>query len=100
MDLSNYMRNGAVAVRYKNRYSGEFTGNEYTYFTEIPLTVGTLVNCPTKYGVSLAKVTRIGVDIMTIPLAVRNSMKTITKEDLPKDVPVVEESEQLTLENV
>lgn len=100
MNLSNLMQNGVVAVRFQNKHTGEFTGNEYSYITAIPLKVGQLVNVRTKYGVSLAKITRVNVDPMQIPLQIRNALKTITAEDLPRTIQIVEKSEQLMLTDI
>ena len=77
--------NGVVAVKYKSKYNDEFCGNEYNYFTDVPLKVGMIVNAPTKYGTSLAKVVKENVDPLTIPLNIRNAMRTIKPDDVVKE---------------
>lgn len=93
------MQNGVVAVKYQNRYTGEFEGGEYSYFTDVPLKVGMLVKAPTKYGDRLAKVSKNNVDPMSIPLAIRNAMRTIKQENVVKTKEPESDSEQLTLED-
>lgn len=51
-----------VTVKYEDEYCAKtFSGREYIYYTSIPLNVGDLVEAPTKYGTSVARVSSINV---------------------------------------
>lgn len=50
-----------VCVQFKSRYRDEYGGPAYTYLADVPLRVGDIVNVPTKYGDSEARVSRVGV---------------------------------------
>ena len=50
-----------VCVQFKSRYRDEYCGPAYTYRADVPLRVGDIVNVPTKFGDSEARVSRVGV---------------------------------------
>lgn len=50
-----------VCVQFKGRYRDEYCGPAYTYRADVPLRVGDIVNVPTKYGDSEARVSRVNV---------------------------------------
>ena len=66
-----------VEVRYiKN---GEPSGRCYNYFTDIPLSVGDKVICPTRQGESKAVVTAVDVPESKINDRIMPLLKTITE---------------------
>ena len=56
-----------VQVQFKNRYTGAYSGNAYTYFADVPVQVGDIVRVPTNFGDSEAKVCRVDVPESEIP---------------------------------
>lgn len=67
-----------VGIKYEDRfYPGTFSGKEYSYFTDIELEVGDLVEAPTKYGKSIALVTATNIPKEKIK-GIEEFMKTIT----------------------
>ena len=53
---------GYISVKYEDEHWPKtFGGREYSYHTELPLEVDDIVEAPTKYGTSYAKVTRVNV---------------------------------------
>jgi hypothetical protein len=66
-----------VKVQFQSRYNAkEFYGQEYTYYTEIPLKVGDVVKVPTKFGESTAIVSSINVPESQIA-NIKEHLKTI-----------------------
>ena len=56
------METNIVSVKYEDKYEpGTFAGKEYSYFTDIKLEVGELVQTPTAFGTNVAIVTKINV---------------------------------------
>lgn len=56
------METNIIGVKYEDKYSPRvFGGKEYSYFTDKKVNVGDLVETPTKFGTSIAKVTRVNV---------------------------------------
>lgn len=56
------MNTNIVGVKFEdNIYRKTFTGREYSYYTNIFLNIGDLVEAPTKYGTIVALVTSINV---------------------------------------
>lgn len=56
------METNIITVKYEDEYSPRvFNGKAYSYFTETKVNVGDLVIAPTRFGTSIAKVTRINV---------------------------------------
>lgn len=52
-----------IGVKYEDRFEKKtFTGKEYSYYTELDLEVGDIVEVPTKYGKSIAQVSRTDID--------------------------------------
>lgn len=74
-----------IAVQFKSKHGEGYSGQEYSYYTDVPLAVGQLIEVTTKYGISKVKVVKTGVDIETIPPMIRCYMKTITEENLLHD---------------
>ncbi len=51
-----------VSVKFQSKKNPEeFSGREYSYFTQIPLEIGDVVVAPTKGGGSAAIVSRTGI---------------------------------------
>lgn len=51
-----------VAVNYRDKVDKNlFAGRAYTYYTKLPLKIGDIVVCPTKFGASVGKVCRVDV---------------------------------------
>ena len=74
------METNIISVKYEDDFCPRtFNGREYSYYTNKALNVGDLVEAPTKYGVKIAKVTRIDVPEDEIK-NVKPYMKTITRK--------------------
>ena len=75
---------GYIYVKYEDEHwPRTFGGKEYSYYTDLQLEVGDLVEAPTKYGTSIAKVTRINIpeeEIKDINPYIKNITKKINKE--------------------
>lgn len=75
---------GYIYVKYEDEHwPRTFGGKEYSYYSDLQLEVGDLVEAPTKYGTSIAKVTRIKVpeeEIKDIIPYIKNITKKINKE--------------------
>lgn len=67
-----------VTVQFKNRDGEGYGGTEYSYFAGVPLEVGQVVNCMTKFGEKQVRVARIGIDPDCIPEEIRAQLKTIS----------------------
>lgn len=51
-----------VAVKYRDKVDKTlFSSRDYTYYTKLPLQIGDIVKCPTKFGASIGKVSRLNV---------------------------------------
>ena len=74
-----------VQVQYRGRRSGKFEGSAYTYVADVPLEVGDVVNVPTKYGESEARVCRVNVPEEDVP-AWCGSLRHITEAAVPLDM--------------
>ena len=68
-----------VSVCFKSKYSEEFGGKPYHYFTDIPLNVGDVVKVPTAQGESIAKVYEINVSESCVDERILPNLKTITE---------------------
>lgn len=75
---------GYIYVKYEDEHwPRTFGGKEYSYYTDLQLEVGDLVEAPTKYGTSIAKITRINIpeeEIKDIIPYIKNITKKINKE--------------------
>lgn len=66
-----------VSVQYQDKFEKKkFTGREYSYYSNIDLEVGDIVEVPTRYGKSVAMVSRIGIDKKEIE-KIKGYMKVI-----------------------
>lgn len=74
-----------VQVQFKNRNRDGFGGPGYTYIADVPLTVGDIVQVPTKYGDSEARVCKVDVPENEIP-AFSGELKHITAPATPGDL--------------
>lgn len=79
------MQTNIIGVKYEdNYYPKTFGGKEYTYYTDINVHIGDIVEAPTRYGTTVALVTSI--DIPEEKIAdFKDSIKTIEIK-LDKDV--------------
>jgi len=71
-----------VGVKYEDKFEKKtFTGREYSYYTDLELEIGDIVEVPTRYGKSIAQVTRTDIDKQEIE-KIKDYMKVIdTKLD-------------------
>ena len=76
------LRNNIVSVQFKNRYSGEYGGKKYNYYTEVPLKVGQIVKVNNKYGESKVRVSDVGINEGTLPGVLRARLVTLTQDNL------------------
>lgn len=67
-----------IKVQFKNRFTGEYSGAEYSYYAEEDLQVGDEVTVPTKFGEAEGKITRINVSELEV-VTFKERMKTIPK---------------------
>lgn len=66
-----------VSVQYQDKFEKKkFIGREYSYYSNIDLEVGDIVEVPTRYGKSLAMVSRIDIDKKEIE-KIKDYMKVI-----------------------
>ena len=72
------MDNKIVKVQFRNRFTGEYSGAEYSYYAEEDLQVGDEVTVPTKFGDSGCKITQINVSEFEV-ITFKEYMKTIPK---------------------
>lgn len=68
-----------IGVNHKSKYSGDFGGKTYNYFTDIELAVGDIVNAPTANGDSIAMVNEINVPESEFDKKILPLLKTITE---------------------
>ena len=74
------MTTNIIMVKYEDNYCPRvFQGREYSYYTNKNLTVDDLVEAPTKFGVKVAKVTRVNVSEEEIK-KIKPYMKTIIRQ--------------------
>jgi len=78
-------KDNIVTVQFKNKYGEGFGGREYSYYADVPLEVGQYVKVPTRYGDSLARVSKVGISEETMGGALRACLKHITKECVIQD---------------
>lgn len=67
-----------VQVQFKSRYGDWYGGACYTYAADVPLVVGDIVNVPTKFGNSEARVCRVDVPEDEVK-GFRDKLKHITE---------------------
>lgn len=72
------LKNNVVTVQYKNRHGEGYGGSEYSYYAGTPLEVGQIVKCPTVYGETQARVSRVGISEDALPEPLRGNLKTIS----------------------
>ncbi len=74
------MKTNIITVKYEdNEYPKTFSGKAYSYYTNKELNVGDIVEAPTKYGISIARVSEINIDEEKIK-NIKPYMKIITKK--------------------
>ena len=66
-----------VNVELRKSGANEYGGKEYSYVTELPLSVGDIVIVPTFKGLSYARVSRVNVDPESIDPAWRDGLRGI-----------------------
>ena len=66
-----------VNVELRKTGDNEYGGREYSYVTELPLSVGDIVIAPTFKGLSYARVSRVNVDPENIDPAWRDRLREI-----------------------
>lgn len=79
MQFGNTEMPKLVAVQFRSRYNPEkFSGGEYTYIADVPLSEGDIVKVPTKFGESEARVSRVDVPLDELKCRV-GELKHITE---------------------
>lgn len=74
------MQNIIVSVKYEDKYNSKtFSGKAYSYFSSLKLEVGDIVEAPTKFGNSIARVSKINIPEERIEY-IKPYMKVITKK--------------------
>ena len=74
-----------VKVQFRSKFTGEYSGSEYSYYAEEDLQVGDEVKVPTRFGESDARVTMIAVP----------EDEVVTFKDFMKTIPMrVQEEEE------
>ena len=74
------MKTNIIKVKYEDEYCPRsFVGKEYSYYTDKELSINDLVEAPTKYGLKIAKVTKVNVLELEIE-KIKPYMKTIIKQ--------------------
>lgn len=74
------MNTNIVNVKYEDQYNEKtFSGKEYSYFTEIKLSIGDIVKAPTQYGLKIARVSKINIPEEKI-INIKPYMRVITKK--------------------
>lgn len=69
-----------VGVKYEDKFKKKtFSGREYSYYSDIDLEIGDIVEVPTRYGKSIAQVTRTNIDEKEIE-KIKDYMKIIEKK--------------------
>ncbi len=69
-----------VGVKYEDKLEKKvFSGKEYSYYTEMNLEIGDIVEVPTRYGKSIAMVTRIDIPEQEIE-NIKDFMKIIERK--------------------
>ena len=71
-----------VNVQFRDRKSGEFTGQEFSYIADVPLHKGDVVNVPTRYGTREGCISRVGVSITELQCRV-GELRHITEAATP-----------------
>lgn len=68
-----------VGVKYEDKFEKKsFTGREYSYYSNLDdLKIGDIVEVPTRYGTSIAEITRINIDKNEIE-SIKEYMKIIS----------------------
>ena len=83
MQVENMETPNLVSVQFKSRHKkDEYGGCEYTYIADVPLQVGDIVNVPTKFGTSDARVCRIDVPVTELHCRV-GELRHITEPGTP-----------------
>lgn len=74
------MEKNIISVKYENQFIPRtFGGKSYSYFTNIEVDVGDIVEVPTKYGTSIARVSKINISEDEIK-KIKPYMKTINRK--------------------
>ena len=74
------METNIISVKYEDKYEPRtFGGKSYSYFTTKNLKIGDIVEAPTQYGTSIARVSRINISQEEIQ-EIKPYMKTVTKK--------------------
>ena len=75
-----------IAVQFQNKDNPEvFSGREYTYFSDVDLTVGKVILAPTKNGTGVVRVCRTDMKETEIDERVMPYMRTIEQKLTPAD---------------
>lgn len=61
------MQTNIVQVQFRKSFGEGYGGTNYTYIADVPLQVGDIVEVPTRYGPSRARVSRIDVPADEVP---------------------------------
>lgn len=76
-----------VAVQFPDRNNPEeFSGREYTYFSNVPLEVGDVIVAPTKRGNGIVRVVRTDMKEADLDESILPFMRTIEELVRPEDL--------------
>ena len=79
-----------VAVQFQNKSKPEeFSGREYTYFSDVELEVGEVILAPTKNGMGIVRVCRTDMRESEIDAHVMPFVRTIESKLMPNDLEVL-----------
>jgi len=74
------METNIISVKYEDKFVPKtFAGKSYSYFTTKNLKIGDIVEAPTQYGTSIARVSKVNISQEEIE-DIKPYMKTITKK--------------------
>ena len=74
------METNIILVKYESEYNPRtFVGKAYSYYTDIKLEVGDIVEVPTCYGLNIARVSKINIPEDEIE-KIKPYMKKVTRK--------------------
>ena len=78
-----------IAVRFQSKKKpDEFTEREYTYYADVPFTVGEIILAPTSKGTAVVRVCRTDMTDADIDDNIRPYIRTIEERVKPNDMDV------------
>lgn len=82
------MKTNIVAVELESRMMpGEYGPRAYTYYTDVPLAEGDIIQVPTRFGAARGRVARANVPEHEVERKIRDVMRTITAPPVGHEAP-------------